>query len=298
MGVFLVAGEAWLRLRQQPMLATPPAALPPITASLHWSDVEHDIRLVALGDSIVHGHTVLAAAAWPAGLEKHLRQQHPDLPWRVISSGICGETALQGLARLQRDALRYLPRVLFIAFGLNDCYLARSAVDVWQEAETFPTQHYGPLGHWRLYRALRRHLLGAEDPWDTHAGNTLQPQVRPEAFAAALERMVRTARRAGVPYIYLLTMTPVDEKAHAYWPPEVQALQMATYRQYNDLIRETAAALGVGLIDVEAGFAGNDLKVLLDDDGIHLTAAGQERLAAIVFAALERDGTLASLRQA
>ncbi|MBC8450497.1 MAG: hypothetical protein H8D78_22415 [Chloroflexi bacterium] len=296
-GVLLATGEVWLRLRRQPLLATPPHALPPLTASLDWSDVAHDIRLVALGDSIVHGHIVPAPAAWPAGLEKRLREQNPDVSWTVINSGICGETAVQGLARLQRDALRFRPHVLFVAFGLNDCYLSRSAVDVWREAETFPTQHYGPLGDSRLYRALRRRLLNAEDPWLTHADSTWQPQARPQAFAAALERLIHAARRAGVKHITLLTMTPVDEQAHAYWPPEVQALQMATYHHYNDLIREMAAALDAGLIDVEAGFADNDLEALLDYDGVHLTAAGQNRLAAIVFAALEGDGTLASLRQ-
>ncbi|MDH7484651.1 MAG: SGNH/GDSL hydrolase family protein [Anaerolineae bacterium] len=296
-GVLLIGGEMWLRLWRQPALATPPAGLPPLTAALDWSSMKNEIRLVALGDSIVHGHIVPATAAWPARLEQRLREQHPDVPWRVIPSGICGETAVQGLARLERDALRFRPHALFIAFGLNDCYLARSAADVWREAETFPELYWGPLGASRLYRALRRHLLGAADPWDTHAGNALQPQVSPEAFAAALQRMVHTARRSGVPHITLLTMTPVGEWAHACWPPEVQTLQMAAYRQYNKLIRETAAALGVGLIDVEAGFAGSDLEGLLDDDGIHLTAAGQERLAAIVLAALEQDGTLALLKQ-
>lgn len=297
-GVLLIAGETWLRLRRQPRLAIRarrgrkhemPFLLSPLSHS-------NDIRFVALGDSIVHGHIVPVSAAWPARLEQRLRERHPDAPWTVIPSGICGETAVQGLARLERDALRYQPHALFIAFGLNDCYLARSAVDVWREAETFPELYWGPLGTSRLYRALRRRLLSAADPWDTHDDNALQPQVSREAFAAALQRMVRTARRSGVPRIYLLTMTPVGELAHSYWPPEVQMLQMATYHQYNKLIRETAAALGVGLIDVESGFAGSDLEGLLDDDGIHLTAAGQERLAAIVFAALEGDGTLASLR--
>jgi len=109
--------------------------------------------------------------------------------------------------------------------------------------------------------------------------------------------MIHAARSAGVEHTYLLTMTPVSDAAHSYWPPETQALQMATYHQYNDRIRETAAGLSVGLIDAEAGFTGSDLAQMLDFDGVHLTAAGQQRLAEIVYSALDRDGTLATLRE-
>ena len=295
--VLLAAGEVLLRLRRQPMLASPPDALQPATASLNWPDIENRVRLVALGDSIVYGHNVPAEAAWPARLEARLRERHPEVPWAVINSGICGETAVQGLARLRRDALRFRPHGLFIAFGLNDCYLGRSVADAWREIETFPAQHYGPLGHSRLYRALRRRLLNKERSPLAQRNTPLQPRVGLERFTAALKRMIRIARRAGVPHIYLVTMTPVDQRAHLYWPPELWAQQLALYHQYERRIRDMAAALNVGLVDVRAGFARNDLAPLLTDDGIHLTAAGQERLAEIVLTTLERDGTLTSLRQ-
>ena len=292
----LALAEMWLRLRRRASLNTPPDALRPSTASLEWPDVEQRLRLVALGDSIVNGHLVPEPRAWPARLEQRLRARHPDTDWTVVNSGICGETVLQGLARLQRDALRLQPQALFIAFGLNDCYLARSTTDVWREVETFPERTYGPLGGSRVYRAARRRILQEEPPWK-QAVPDWQPRVEPEAFVSALERMVRAAQGAGVQHTYLLTMTPVADGAHSYWPPEVQALQVATYHRFNDRVRESAAALGVGLIDAKAGFAGSDLAQMLDFDGIHLTAAGQQRLAEIVFSALDQDGTLATLRQ-
>jgi len=260
------------------------------------TDVAERICLVALGDSIVHGHMVPAEGAWPAGLEWRLQRRYSDTRWTVINRGICGETALQGLARLERDALRFHPHVLLLAFGLNDCYLARSATDVWRAVETFPEQTYGPLGKSRLYRAAQRRLSGQEPPW---AGVEVswRPRVGPEPFVAALQRMVQTARQARVAHISLLTMTPVGGGAHSYWPPDVQSLQVATYHMYNDRIRETARSLGTGLIDVEAGFSGSDLTGLLDYDGVHLTAAGQERLAEVVSAALDREIIPTLLRQ-
>ncbi len=298
-GVLLAAGEVFLRRWRKPILATPTEALRPATASLNWPDVQDCIRFVALGDSIVHGHIVPAEAAWPGRLEARLQRRYPRIPWAVINSGICGETAVQGLARLHRDGLRFRPHVLFIAFGLNDCHLARSPADAWLEVELFPAQHYGPLGRSRLYRALRRRLRKEEWSNLTRANMALQPRVRPELFTAALRQMIHQARRAGVEHIYLLSMTPTDEGAPFHWLrwlPELRTQQLALYRDFDRRIRGVAVALSVGLIDVAAGFAQGDLAQLLADDGIHLTAVGQERLADIVLSALEQDGTLISLR--
>jgi lysophospholipase L1-like esterase len=291
----LAMAEAWLRLRRQPSLTTRSDMLQPHAMALNLTDLEDHVRLVALGDSIVHGHMVPADGAWPAVLESHLRGNRSDTRWTVINSGICGETVLQGWARLQRDALRFRPHVLLVAFGLNDCYLARSTTDVWREAETFPEQTFGPLGKSRLYRSARRRLLSEPPPW-ADAELVWRPRVEPEPFVRALEQMVRAARSARVPHIVLLTMTPVADTAHSYWPSEVQDLQMVTYHQYNDLIRTAAASLQASLIDVQARFVGSDLTPLLDYDGIHLTAAGQAQLADIVYAALHQSGTLTALR--
>lgn len=295
-GALLVSGEVWLRRRRQPALATPTSWLQSRTAALDMSAVKDHLRLLALGDSIVHGNRVPVDRAWPALLQERLEVGSPDLPWLVVNSGICGETAVSGLARLDRDALSFNPHVLFLAFGLNDCFLSRTSVDVWREVQTFPQRTYGPLGGSRIYQAARQRLLRESPPW---AGTepSWRPRVEPGAFVAALERMIRTAQGKRVGFIYLLTMNPVDGRAHSYWPPDLQALQMVTYHQFNDLIRDTAAARDVGLIDVEAGFTDCDLAALLDYDGVHLTSAGQVRLADIVFAALELDGTLAMLRE-
>jgi len=254
------------------------------------------VRLVALGDSIVNGYTVPASSAWPALLESALRQQWPESGWAVVNSGVCGETVLQGLERLERDALRFRPHALFIAFGLNDCYLSRTSTDVWREAQAFPKLVSGPHGGSRLYRAARRHLSGDADPWDMPNDSALGPRVRPEIYQAGLARIVDRARRAGVPHIYLLTMTPVIEQALTYWPADVQARQAALYNECNQCIRQIAADQQARLIDVLAGFAGADLRRLIASDGVHLNANGQKALAAIVFEQLRRDSLPALLR--
>jgi lysophospholipase L1-like esterase len=258
--------------------------------------MDSSVRLVALGDSIVNGYTVPARSAWPALLQAALREQWPATGWVVVNRGVCGETVLQGLARLERDALRLRPAALLVAFGLNDCYLARSPTDIWREAEAFPELVYGPHGGSRLFRAARRRLWGEAGPWEAPDDFSLEARVRPEIFQAALVRIVAEARGAGVPHIYLLTMTPVIEQALTYWPADVQARQAALYDECNDHIRQTATAQRVGLIDAQAGFAGADLRRLITSDGVHLNAAGQQVLAAAVFDQLQRDGLPAILR--
>lgn len=69
--------------------------------------------VVALGDSITRGDGLKKGAAYPAVLRELLNEP-------VLNSGISGNTAVDGLQRLDRDALRYRPRAVVISFGIND----------------------------------------------------------------------------------------------------------------------------------------------------------------------------------
>jgi lysophospholipase L1-like esterase len=256
--------------------------------------MNEDVRLVALGDSIVHGHMVPEDGAWPSVLLALLRDRNPRIPWNVFNSGACGETAVQGLQRLERDALRHRPDVLFIAFGLNDCFLAHSATDAWRVRQTLPELVYGPLGRFRVHRAAKQRLGLDPSEADTQESDP-QPRLGRHAFVASLEQMIGRARSAGVQHLYLMTMTPVDERAHDYWARELRERQLAAYDQYNRAIRATAQARSTKLIDVETCMTHHRREDILDFDGVHLTPMGQEALAQIVFRTLEQDGTLDTL---
>jgi len=256
--------------------------------------MSEDIQLVALGDSIVHGHMVPEDRAWPAVLTALLRDRNPQISWNVVNSGACGETIVQGLQRLDRDALRHRPDVLFVAFGLNDCYLAHSATDAWRVEQVLPQLEYGPLGRFQAYRAARRRL--GTMPGETSAPEAgPHPRVGRHVFIASMEQAIRRARSSGVQHLYLMTMTPVDERAHDHWSTELQERQLTVYDQYNRAVRATALVVSTKLIDVELDMPRHKHEDFLDFDGIHLTAMGQEALAQIVFRTLQQDGTLDSL---
>lgn len=72
--------------------------------------------IVAFGDSIVEGHN--QPEGWPEMLEKDLVSRFPGVS--IMNAGISGDTAGNGLARLERDVLSHDPDLVIVSFGLND----------------------------------------------------------------------------------------------------------------------------------------------------------------------------------
>jgi lysophospholipase L1-like esterase len=52
------------------------------------------------------------------------------------------------------------------------------------------------------------------------------------------------------------------------------------------VVRATARSFNIGLVDAAAAFIGSDLSETIGGDGVHLTAAGQARLADTALQAL------------
>jgi acyl-CoA thioesterase-1 len=75
------------------------------------------IQIVAFGDSNTAGFRVLAKNAYPAQLERALREKGYDV--RVFNSGVSGETSGMGLKRFDR-AIPRDTNVAIVYFGRND----------------------------------------------------------------------------------------------------------------------------------------------------------------------------------
>lgn len=71
--------------------------------------------VVALGDSITWGYPYGPDVSWVEELRR-------CTGWQVINAGICGDTLLDMAARLERDVLRYQPRLVLVMGGTNDVY--------------------------------------------------------------------------------------------------------------------------------------------------------------------------------
>ncbi len=101
-------------------------ALPQLTCRLgHSTTAQHGpITIVAFGDSVTQGATrkgeLELGHVYHARLKRMLERRWPKDVFNVINAGIGGETAADGLKRINRDVVRYQPDLLTISFGLND----------------------------------------------------------------------------------------------------------------------------------------------------------------------------------
>lgn len=73
--------------------------------------------LVAFGDSLTAGLGVPPADAYPARLERRLREE--GFPYRVVNAGVSGDTTAGGLRRVDW-VLKTQPRIVILALGAND----------------------------------------------------------------------------------------------------------------------------------------------------------------------------------
>ncbi len=76
--------------------------------------------IVALGDSLTQGWMV--SNGYIDFLKQMLRVKFPESRFKLINSGIPGDTADSGLYRLTGDVLYYNPDCVFIQYALNDAF--------------------------------------------------------------------------------------------------------------------------------------------------------------------------------
>lgn len=91
-------------------------ASPRALAAEHGGN-EGTTTLVALGDSLTAGFDLPSRAAFPAVLERELKERGHDV--RVINAGVSGDTAAGGLARLDWSVPEEADGVI-LALGAND----------------------------------------------------------------------------------------------------------------------------------------------------------------------------------
>ena len=77
-----------------------------------------ETRILCLGDSLTEGFGVEPEVAYPARLERRLKELgHSDV--RVINAGVSGATSASAVSRLKWQ-LRVRPEILILALGAND----------------------------------------------------------------------------------------------------------------------------------------------------------------------------------
>jgi acyl-CoA thioesterase I len=95
------------------------------------------LKILALGDSLTAGYNLPADAAFPAQLQKALREK--GLQASVINAGVSGDTTAGGLARLDW-ALADKPTHALVALGANDMLRGLSPEQARKNLDTIITR--------------------------------------------------------------------------------------------------------------------------------------------------------------
>lgn len=223
--------------------------------------------IVCFGDSVTQAVPYAAPEdTFVAVLERRLNMRYePAFSVRTINSGVGGENTAEGLARIERDVLDHAPALVTVEFGLNDI-------------------RYEP-----------------------------EKAVSEAQFAANLREIHQRISDAGAGVVFM-TPNPILNLFHPY-------SQAVNYYDrwggcdglnaiYAEIIRQVAAELAVPLCDIYAAFVKeaiksefrgetfeySDLSILgkyiSTRDGVHPTAAGQEFMAAELYAVIVQNRLL------
>lgn len=93
------------------------AACSGASAATQPTSIGRPLRIVALGDSLTSGRGISKDEAYPAILERMLKDA--GLPYTVSNHGISGDTTADALRRLTA-ALDEQPSIMIVALGAND----------------------------------------------------------------------------------------------------------------------------------------------------------------------------------
>ncbi len=115
-GSILVFGAVWLWMSRAEVPA-PEGTLPTTTSTPVSSPTTSPHTIIAFGDSITAGYGLAPSEAYPAVLERVLRERGHDV--RVINAGVSGETTAGGLRRASFIASQQAD-IVIVALGGND----------------------------------------------------------------------------------------------------------------------------------------------------------------------------------
>ncbi|MQA28692.1 MAG: hypothetical protein GEU82_02475 [Luteitalea sp.] len=151
-------------------------------------DGTRDHVILVIGDSYAFGYGVDDADAFPAVLEANLAQQYPGKAIRVVALAMPGYNTRQQLATLKEYGPRLRPRLVLIAYNLNDIHQREADEAPPDEAASETAADPG----WNL--RPRRLIDSARER--SHLVRFLLPQVA--ALARAAHLAIETAVTAEV----------------------------------------------------------------------------------------------------
>ncbi len=174
--------------------------------------------VVAFGDSIVEGYN--QPEGWPEMLQRDLGARFGGV--QMINAGVSGNTAANGLARVEKDVLEHNPDLVLISFGLNDMKNGEKVADFTANMNALVNAIQGEGTRPVLMTTTR-----------LQQGASILGRVNPAPFNEAIRQIAEDRE---------ITLIDVHEKFKGYNTPEylmdVAHPNREGYRRLADIVRE------------------------------------------------------------
>lgn len=209
---------------------------------------------------------------------------------RYGNLGVAGWTSYQGRRQMERDTVRIRPRAATIYYGWNDHWIGFGIED--KNVAVVKRVFSSRFSEVRLVQLFTKATVAVG------TRRTAYPnRVSTEDFGDNLQAIVRAARGAGIEPVLLTAPTSVQAGAEpeylgSRWLRELSEL-LPLHNAYVDMVREVGAAENATVCDLAAAFAElprEEVEAAFMADGIHLTDAGDEKIAAFLDKCFEEAG--------
>ncbi|MBP7149897.1 MAG: hypothetical protein KBD01_20410 [Acidobacteria bacterium] len=248
--------------------------------------------VVCLGDSSTYGWGVGEDEAYPALLERYLREAGRS-GWQVVNLGHPGFTSWQGRILAQRLA-ELKPAIVTISFATNDeSDAGLTDAELYRRDHSLPARVAGAAGHLALYRVMQRAMLKFWNPASGSADAKLTPRVPLRDYAANLGEIAAAVRRAKAqPMFVQISASPGHNNAamsasRAAAAPYIPVLQLFEAAKPDVRSGSLYAAQVAALRERLGPFLDEHPEYLLQVDSTHPNAIGHDiiarRLASLIL---------------
>lgn len=272
---------------------------------------EGAIRILAIGGSTTYGSKLEREQAYPAQLEKALRERFPGQEIEVLNAGVPWHTSMHSLMRYATRFAYWKPKVVIVMHAFNDIYQT-------SEGHLTNGEYRGDYGHFfgamgervnpvdrfarGISKALSNNWLARTWYSDLRDSSPSKPKPRIDLlrplpdFKRNLTRLASIVSNDGArlvlmtqPYSYRPNMTTAEKKT-LFYPfyykdyAQVPGIdeQTTAMDRFNQGTREVASATGSVLIDLESRIA-KSADMMYDD--VHYTVDGARVVAQQILAA-------------
>jgi lysophospholipase L1-like esterase len=265
-----------------------------VDRDLLWVPRDYDVTLatwVGQTPNVVHmGDSCTEFGRYDEQLAALVAEGNPKTAYTFVNLGVGGWSSYQGAAQMRRDVIRIKPAITTIYYGWNDHWRSYGVEDrhIGEFVREYPS--------WMLLLSRSRVMQLVMRAMFTHrrraieSGTGSPERVSLADFAANLSSIVAVARSHGI--VPVLMTAPTSHEVGnepdylvPRWLDDIDRL-VPLHRSYVEVVREVAHDHAVLLVDLHAEFqamAPEERAAFFNDDGIHLTEAGNARIAEIMY---------------